>query len=331
MSIQLFSNDLNDPEFGPVRFPETDERRARAAVFEENGEAAYVGMQLGRFDALNPTVGARAVAAALGRESAALTKAYRRQTRRLGRTDESILTVSAERDGSRPLLRVLEPVVLALASAFALFLSNFVLANYIVRSGADLYAADPGGARLFAATAILAAFGIKVFERKLDSDGARRWYANIFFALGIGSFLLWAGMAAVAFAPDLSGSAAWLAVAGNNTNPTIVLIFSHLMGDIAWGYLLFSGAEELALANYKRVERPNPQYARLDMAATVLAARIERVRRRMAKAEDYLASVAAGREATRAAAVLDFVRAYRLCDQGRAMAEAYARSTFLNV
>lgn len=314
---------------GSASFPQIDPDAARIAVLYEDGRETFINGVLSAYDARHSNQAAVAEIGDRKAQLSALAGEAQRTGRRLRFTRKSTTLTTVEKVAHRPWQHVLAPVFLIFVALIALYLSNFVLAAYIVRSGADLYAADPEGARLFAMTAVLAAFGIKVFERWLPHDSAKAWYRGAFFAVGLGSFVLWALMASIVFAPETGPAGAWLLASGSNTTANIVLVLTHVLGDVAWGYLIFSGATDIALGAQKRIEVPNLRYAALVDDAAGIQASIAQCREAIAAAENYLTRIASGREAVRAQAELQFNLAYQEWEQAEAMAIASGRAGFL--
>jgi hypothetical protein len=103
----------------------------------------------------------------------------------------------------------------------------------------------------------------------------------------------------------------------------------HLLGDVAWGYLIFAAAEDLALGNRKQVEMPNLRYVSLTEARDAILAEMNEYRQAIAAAEDYLAKLVAKREETRERAKITFMRACQLWEQSEAYSIATGRASFL--
>jgi hypothetical protein len=317
-------------EWSDPRYAEDDEDGARALIFLPQGQQRFVEGRLSRYDTLNPTVAAKNFItrtkdrrAELGREDDRLERACR-WTRR------TITATTRERIGKRrPFLQGLQALAFLLLAIFTLWVSTAVISLYVVGSGSDLFAAHPQDAVWFAVTAILAAGGIKAFEKQLITDRARHVYRSIFFTIGIGAFVVWSVMAAIAFAPDASGGRAWLTGASSGNTTTIALVLTHLLSDVAWGYLLFSAAEEWLSGNYKRAEIENPRYRALCDARSAITRQLDASDKAIDAAEEHLEAVAAGRRETAVMAEATFARAYQLWEQAEAQARAVRRGEFL--
>jgi hypothetical protein len=313
-----------------LRHAEEDEDGARADVFSPDGPEKCKQRRLHRFDSLNPTAAAENCVQRNKERDAGLKQEDRRLWRRSAWTKRTITVTTRERIGKRrPFLQGLQALGFAALAFFTLWVSTAVVSLYVVGSGSDLFAAHPQDAVWFAVTAILAAGGIKAFEKQLVTDRARHWYRSIFFVVGVGSFVAWSVMAAIAFAPDTSGGRAWITGSGTGTSTSIVLVLTHLLSDVAWGYLLYSAAEEWLVGNYRRLEIPNPRYVALSEARANIARERAECAQSIDAAENYLRSVKAGREETALMAETTFRRAYQLWELREAQAKAVGRGEFL--
>lgn len=313
-----------------VRHAEEDEDGARAEVFSRDGQEKFIQGRLHRFDSLNPTAAPENSVRRNEEREAELIQEDRRLRRASEWTKRTISATTRERIGKRrPFLQGVQALGFAALAFFTLWVSTAVVSLYVVGSGSDLFAAHPQDAVWFAVTAILAAGGIKAFEKQLVTDRARHWYRSIFFAVGAGSFVAWSVVAAFAFAPDTSDGRAWITGSGAGNSASIVLVLTHLLSDIAWGYLLYSAAEDWLIGNYKRLELPNPRYVALTEARSGIARERAACAQIIDVAENYLRSVKAGREETAVMAETTFRRAYQFWELREAQAKVVGRGEFL--
>ncbi|HVT26641.1 MAG TPA: hypothetical protein VHE81_01355 [Lacipirellulaceae bacterium] len=318
--------DPEHPKGGGSTYPNIP-HLAKSAVFGHDGCETTKAAAANYFSSAHPTAGAEIAAAIAAKRIAELEPEERQLRRRKNRTLPTREIITCERVAKPSWVHLGVPVVLLAFALFGLYLSNFVVATYAVRSGADLYATDPAGARLFAATTFLAAVGIKVFEHWLPNDLLRGWYRGTFFAAGMVAFAFWSACAAVAFAPDTSATGLWILNAANGDTTTKILVLAHVVSDVAWGYIISSSAWELAVAPYRRIDVPNPRYESLAAQHAAVRAEIQACQDRLTAAQDYLASVKDGRAAVEAHADLEFHRAQETwsCVEAAAIAEARLR------
>lgn len=314
-----------------LRLPPIDEAGARAAVLRDDGARVFAAQLVSQFESDNDGVYLAQADIELADERTADARAEKRRlARQRSRTDAWRVVVTAEREARITPFHMASGLVLIGGSAFALWMGNRVGANYIVKSGLDLYATDPDGAALFMGVALLAGGLLKVFEHRLRDDLSRTLYNAALFAVGLVAFLLWAAMMATTFAPD-TGSTAWLTGEGSavGRTATILLLLAHLVADVACSYAIFSGAEQLLLAGRRRQLIPNPVHAALTERLAAVQAAIEEQSRVRAAAEDYLRRFEAARSDLENAALLACRREAARHEQARDAASAAARSKFL--
>jgi hypothetical protein len=313
-----------------IRPLETPEALARPTVFDPEGKRNLVEAQIKSLDVKFP--------------KQAILEAIRADQLRLAEVNQELKTVNRQRQftnkmkesetreriANRPWPLVIAPFFLIMVSGAALCISIVVLKNYVVRSGAsDLYASDPDGAWLFAAVVILAAVGIKVFERFLVSDFAKRCYRTAFFVTGLMAFLVWAAMAAIVFAPDGGSAHSLLALDAGSNAPGILLVFTHVLSDLSFGYLTFSGAEQIAFGHLRRKVVANPPYIALTRQRRALLAEVDAIRLKLARAQERVARIEAARDATGKGAEFAYEHAYAQWEQGEAGSVASRRERFL--
>lgn len=314
-----------------IHVPEIDEDLLRAAAIEPDGGDQFAATVLGEFDAKN----ARAVGQAQAQRQAAearlpyLKRDAERAAKHVEQTRSTRTVVTREKLADLTWFQIIEAFVSLIGAIVALVVSNGVLANYVVNSGNALYATDPIGARLFAGLVILAALGIRTFEHWLPSDTARARYASVIFAVGVSTLLLWALATATTFAPNDNG-AAWLTAGTNGGWTGIVLVFAHVIGDVAWGYLLIAGAEKVLLGNRKRIEIKNPHYAVAKAQAERAAAAEKACGDEIAEADAFIAAVGHARTELQGQLELELDRRTALWRAQQEAGAALARAQFLN-
>jgi hypothetical protein len=184
------------PRWPELRLPDDNEPGARAAVFQKTGEEIFVAEQVAAFDGVNSAAAAREEVAEQKRRLATCASDLKRVDRWRRWTRPTIVMTSSKHETQRPWPQIAEMAIFFLVSICALGVGVSVQATYVVKSGHELFAVDPFGAYLFAVVTVLAAVGMKVFERQLSTDFAKHCYRSIFYAVGLISFLLWAVTAA---------------------------------------------------------------------------------------------------------------------------------------
>lgn len=294
--VGQISSPSNSDKTWTVNEPLSSDEHLKAAAMQPDGGDQLAAMALGDFDAQN----SRAVGQAQAQRQAAearlptLKRNGERMAKHLIQTRSTYTIVTREKLAELPIFQIIEAFASLVGAVLALAVSNGVLASYVVNSGHELYATDPIGARLFAGLVVLAALGIRGFEYWLPSDTARGRYATVFFAIGVSTFVVWAMATAMTFAPSANGAA--LLTAGTNGGWTgIALVFAHVLGDAAWGYLLIAGAEKVLLGNRRRIEIENPHYAVAEAQAKQAADARKVCEDEIKEADAFIAAVAHAR------------------------------------
>jgi hypothetical protein len=313
-----------------IRPPDADERRARAAVYSPEGKADYVKLQVARFDAAHPTVAAREEQAAAAERLKLLEKRLRRVDLHIERTERELTIISAKRIVRQPWVLSVVPMILLICGVTLLLLSNSVLSNYVVKSGSDLYATDPWGAKIFALTPVMASIGIKVFERFVGTDAARFWFRTTFFAVGMVSIVIWTTMSALVFAPDLGAGNSMSILEAPTNSKVAVLLLAHILSEMSFGYLTLTGAEHIAFSGFKKTVRANPVFTSLMAHQAALIREINDNRQKKNRAEEETIRINGARAETEGCARFDHDRAYQQWECGETIAAATSRNGHLN-
>lgn len=317
-------------EWGVIHLPDSDERGARSAQVEPGGDAKYLEAQAHKFDARNSIHAASAAAVVERKRSGNLNRQLRRTKRRLARTRGTLTTAKLDRKARVRWYHVAAAIVLATIALLGATVSNVVLSEYVLKSASDLFANNPTGAGLFATLPFMGAVALKVFERGLISDASQRRYAAIFFIIGILCLCVWIGAAAIAFAPEISASNAWLSSSGTNNTISIVLVMTTIICDVTLGFVILSGAEQLLSGRRIVTTLDNPRHAHLISEKGRLETALDESSRRQRDAEDYLVRAEAGRVATREQSEQDLARARELWIQVQTAALSFAIGQFVN-
>lgn len=246
-------------------------------------------------------------------------------------TTPSWVVISNEREVRLPfLLRLRAPLLMVLALV-GIALGNWIGAQYLVASGSDLFADGLFNAAAFMGVALLAGGAFKAFEIWLPTHTAKVRFQYVIFGVGSISFLVWSAMMALTFAPQAADSTAWLTEAGSGHAETSLLLLCHLLCDAFFSFVIFSGAEALALSGHKRVVLTNPLHVQLTAQLAQLDEQIEAA---VAEAGEALGALKRYEAGVRKAQH-DAERAHRMAVEGEKLAveaaAAEARLKFINL
>jgi len=329
--MNVHTTDFGRTGFGDIRQPELDLAELRAAAIRNGGAEELARRNRERFELLNPGVHqAQAVITQGDRQIAFLEQTQRRLERQFVAT-APFSTLSSNEPAARPaLLHQLTGIFLLLLGLFALWMGNRVGAAYVVRSGADLYATDTDGAALFMGVVLLASAALKAFELGLPNDRARSLLQGSVFAIGLLAVVIWVMAMAYSFAPEASGQN-WLTSANASSRvSTIALLISHILSDIALGFVVFHGGEKLLLGGKRRIVVSNPHFDEMERRIDALHAEILSEALKVGEAEDYLRRFGAGVRDAESRVHAGCQREAARHQHAREAAIAAAQTNFLN-
>lgn len=309
-----------------------DEAAARAAALTENGPELFAADARNQFEKTNPGVhqAQRDYAHALERREEA-SRAADDVKGQLSRTAPKHVVTILDKATRAAISTCLKAMLYFSVAFIGLFMGNQVGANYVVKSGLDLYADNPLGATLFMGVPFLFAFALKLFELRLPHDRAQRRYANVIFGSGTVCFIVWSAMVAVTFAPRTAGDTSWLTGAGGEWErlKASLMLFSHLIVDVTCGYIIFTGAEMLLHAGHRRECRANPLYEALTERLAELREEVAFWDRVAGEKEDFVRRFEAAAQHAEAAARLACQSAALRHAQEREAAIGAAKVKFL--
>lgn len=190
-----------------------------------------------------------------------LTRELRYAVRRRELEEPRTPLMTSETIKKIPLFYWFKSFLMLVGSLIGLFMGNQIGVKYIVASGHDLYATDPGGASFFMGVIMLGAIALKVVEGYITSGLGKKLFVAFILLMSLPGVVVWIFAFSLVFAPDATGGMARM-VGDDRSGQQImsVMICLHLLADLGLGYLCFAGAEKTLLAGNQPDAVDNPEY-----------------------------------------------------------------------
>lgn len=310
-----------------------DEVAIRAAVFDADGCSHSVDQHARTFEMANPVDEAEREIERSQHKIARLREDLARIRAKRANTNLVHVLITDERVATQPRLQQHLAWLYGGVSSVALLLSNTVGGDFVVRSGSDVYATDPLGAKFFYALPIVAAIMLKAMEGMLADDRKKARFRKVFFTLGFAAFLVWTLTSAVLFAPE-SAKVDWLSAAPADwftAHSGIILLVSHILVDCAGGFIIASAATSLLLGDRKTRVEETSAHGWLRRAEDEIDTKIAAIDEAIALAKAHLKQVSDARLALENEVRLAFRRHVTMHESNQRAAAGAATSAFLSI